>query len=287
MNARSKSLFILPALGVAIILLLASLVLAYVDWNQRTAWIGAAIAALPLPILVGRLMIARVARTSDNVPSLLLLAGGGFMLAVWQQVVEFRSDWVPTLIAGCAALLFVVYIFWYSRFGRIASGQLSVGSKLPEFELKDSDGRQFESVSLQGAPAVLLFYRGNWCPLCMAQIEEISARYRDLDALGVTVVLISSQSDEASRRLASTYDVPFRFLVDADNELAESLNIGISNGVPFGISGDYPSDTAMPTLVVISANGTIVFSDQTDNYRVRPEPDVFLAILRRAEAQAQ
>ncbi|RLA34664.1 MAG: AhpC/TSA family protein, partial [Gammaproteobacteria bacterium] len=28
--------------------------------------------------------------------------------------------------------------------------------------------------------------------------------------------------------------------------------------------------------------GTIVYSDQTDNYRVRPEPDTFLAILRRA-----
>jgi hypothetical protein len=43
----------------------------------------------------------------------------------------------------------------------------------------------------------------------------------------------------------------------------------------------------MPTVVVTNASGTIVFSDQTDNYRVRPEPDVFLAILRRSGAVAQ
>ena len=45
--------------------------------------------------------------------------------------------------------------------------------------------------------------------------------------------------------------------------------------------------TVMPTVVVTDANGTIVFSDQTDNYRVRPEPDVFLAILRRSGAVAR
>ena len=38
----------------------------------------------------------------------------------------------------------------------------------------------------------------------------------------------------------------------------------------------------LPTLVVTNERGTILYSDQTDNYRVRPEPDIFLAILRRA-----
>ena len=75
-----------------------------------------------------------------------------------------------------------------------------------------------------------------------------------------------------------------RFLVDHDNKVAESLNIAVRNGVPAGVPGGYAADTVMPTLIVTNGRGTIVFSDQTDNYRVRPEPDAFLAILRRARA---
>jgi len=281
-NARNKSLFIFPAVGIVTVLLVVSILQAIFDWNQRTAWIGAVIASLPLPILMGRLMLSRVERTSENLPSFLLLAGAGFIIAIWQQFVEFSSGWQPTAVAGVAALILVLYVFWYSRFDRIASGQLSVGSKLPGFELADSEGEQFDSASLGGSPAVLLFYRGNWCPLCMAQITEIAERYKDLEALGINVVLISPQPDAASRHLASLHDVPFRFLVDKGNQLAESLDIGVKHGVPVGMPGDYAADTVMPTLVVTNANGTIIFSDQTDNYRVRPEPDVYLAILRRS-----
>ena len=107
-----------------------------------------------------------------------------------------------------------MYVFWYSRFGRIAVAALSVGSKLPEFELQDTDGNSFRSADLLGAPAVIMFYRGNWCPLCMAQIKEIAARYQDMEAMGIHVALVSPQPDEHSRKLAAQYDVPFNVLID-------------------------------------------------------------------------
>ena len=105
--------------------------------------------------------------------------------------------------------------------------------------------------------------------------------------MGIKVVLVSPQPDEQSRKLAAMHDVPFRFLVDQDNKLARSLEIAVSNGVPIGLPGGYAPDTVLPTLIVTNAAGTIIFSDQTDNYRVRPEPDVFLAILRRSGVVAQ
>jgi hypothetical protein len=42
----------------------------------------------------------------------------------------------------------------------------------------------------------------------------------------------------------------------------------------------------MPTVVVTDAGGRILFADQTDNYRVRPEPSTFLAVLDRSGATA-
>jgi peroxiredoxin len=121
----------------------------------------------------------------------------------------------------------------------------------------------------------------------MAQIEEIAGRYQEMTDMGIKVALISPQPDEHTKNLAGMHDVPFHFLIDAENRFAESLGIAIDYGVPVGVMGGYAPNTVMPTVVVTNASGTIVFSDQTDNYRVRPEPDVFLAILRRSGAVAR
>ncbi len=42
----------------------------------------------------------------------------------------------------------------------------------------------------------------------------------------------------------------------------------------------YESDTVLPTVILTNASGHIFFSDQTDNYRARPEPGDFEAILK-------
>ncbi len=286
-NAKYKSFFILPAVVISIMILIGALIMAFVRDDERVAWLGAALASVPLPLIVGRLMWMQVARTSDHLPMLMFVAATGVMAAVWEKFVEGTAGWLPLAAALASTALFALYTFWYSTFGRYDSPVLSVGNKLPDIELPDYRGQVHRSADLLGNPAVLLFYRGNWCPLCMAQISEIAARYREFAGLGIKVWLISPQPDAMSRVLAERYDVPFGFLVDKDNVLATELEIAQPNGVPAGFARDYPSDTVLPTLVVTGPSGTIVFSDQTDNYRVRPEPDVFLAILRRSGVVAR
>ena len=283
-HARTKSLFILPAVIVSVVVMIVSLVMAFVEDRERVAWLGAALASVPLPLIVGRLMWMQVARTSDNLPILLFVSAAGVMTAAWERFMEGTAGWLPLSAAILSAALFALYTFWFSTFGRYDSPKLSVGIKLPAFELSDYEGVTHRSADLVGKPAVLLFYRGNWCPLCMAQITEIAARYREFVDLGIKVWLISPQPEEKSRVLAERYNVPFTFLVDKNNRLATELAIAQANGVPAGMARDYPPDTVLPTLVVTSPAGTIIYSDQTDNYRVRPEPDVFLAILRRSGA---
>jgi len=286
-DAKYKSVFIFPAVGLTAVLFGVSVFAALLGGNEATAWLGAAIASVPLPIIAAYLMFGGVGRTSENFPFMLLISAAGVLVALWEQFIEFTSGWSPTAVALGSAALLLLYVFWYSRFGRFDSVHLLVGAKLPAFTLRDSNDELFDSASLAGAPSVIMFYRGNWCPLCMAQIKEIAARYHDMDAMGIKVVLISPQPDELSHKLAAQYDVPFRFLVDVDNELANELGIAVRNGVPIGLPGGYSPDTVLPTLIVCNGNGTIVFSDQTDNYRVRPEPDIFLAILRRSGAIAK
>lgn len=303
-DAKLKSLFIMPAVAVSGLLLLLSLVMIAFASGHRLAWLGTALAAAPLPLLIAQMMLKPAARTTEYLPFHLLLVAAGLWLACRWMYDDFVASWqvyqnvlgataaafnfsagsAPGIAALIAATIVLLYVFWYSSYGRHEDARLSVGGKLPDFEVQDLDGNTVKASDFRGAPAVFLFYRGSWCPLCMAQIDELVQRYKDIDRLGISVCLISSQHEAQSKALAEKFDVPFRFLVDKDNKAAEALEIAVKNGKPLGIRGDYPADTAMPTLVVTTAGGTIVFSDQTNNYRVRPEPDVFLAILRRAGA---
>ena len=191
----------------------------------------------------------------------------------------------PSGLEACVLALtglagFQLYDRWYSIFGRGSAAAVALGQILPEFVLEDADGARVSSADFRGNPVLLLFYRGNWCPLCMAQVKEIADQYRELDRRGVTVALVSPQPPGHTARLVAKFDVPFRFLVDRQGAVAENLGIAAPGGLPFGMQiFGYDSDTVLPTVIIADAEGKIILSDQTDNYRIRPEPATFLAAL--------
>ncbi|ANO51790.1 peroxiredoxin family protein [Woeseia oceani] len=286
-RAKFKSLYLLPAIIVSVLLFLVSLFMALRGEADRLAWWGAAIASLPLPLVHAHLKLARPARAAENAPLAWFVACCGVLLAAWEWLFEGVAGWLPLVVATCALVLLLLYVFWYSRYGRIASGKLDVGSRLPDFAAIDIDGKPVNSGDLQGKPSVLVFFSGNWSSFCVAQVAELSAFQSEFERLGANVVLISPQAERHSRALAEQNPAPFHYWVDQDNGIARELDIAVQNGVPVGYGRGYDADTVMPTVVVANARGTIIYSDQTDNYRVRPEPDIFLAVLRRTGAIAQ
>jgi peroxiredoxin len=281
-DGKLKSLFVVPAAGVNALLCVGSVVMALSGGYDSLAWWGAAIANLPLPLFLAFILVRPPPRTSEYLPIFLIISLLAPLLSAWEVYVEGVARWYPFAVAVAGSIILYLYVFWYSRLSRIGSERLAVGSKLPQFELKNSAGTLFNSSSLAGNPALLLFYRGSWCPFCMAQIQEIADQYQEFHALGAAIVMISPQSSQHTQHLARKFDVPIEFLVDEGNLLAEELNIAVDNGVPAGLPGNFDAATVLPTVVVAKESGTIIFSDQTNNYRLRPEPDVYLAILRRA-----
>lgn len=286
-NAKLKSLFLVPAALACSALALVALVGILSGGHDRLAWGGVLLANAALPLCLAWLQFGRVRRTSEYLPFLLLVSGAGLLLVAWEVFAEGVADWPLLVPAATGVVLLALYVFWFSHIARRPSEALVVGRRLPDFDLRDIDGAAFRSTDLQGAPTVLLFYRGNWCSMCVSQLRELAGRHRDFEALGVNVVLVSPQDAAHSKRLADLLGVPYRFLVDEANRLAAQFGISVRNGVPLGLPGGHGPDTVMPTVVAVNAGGTIVYVDQTENYRVRPEPDLYLAILRRAGAIAR
>lgn len=238
------------------------------------------LALAPIAVFMGGLFLVPTARTAAFVryPVVLqVLAVAGLLL-----VDSSAQHWLLSAGLGLGGTL--VYQLWYSRLQRSQSEQLAIGAALPALVFEDSDGNQVSTANIPG-PLLLIFYRGNWCPLCMAQIREVAGQYRELAQRGVTTLLVSPQPHDNTRSLAQQFDVPFRFMVDAGHRVARQLGLFAEGGTPLGMEVlGYDSDTVFPTVIITDAKQRILFVDQTDNYRVRPEPDVFLKILDEAGA---
>lgn len=94
---------------------------------------------------------------------------------------------------------------------------------------------------------------------------------------------MSPQPHGNTEALAKKFDVDFDFLTDEGNRVACLLGIAQANGLPMGMQMlGYDSETVLPTVIITDRHGKIVWTDETDNYRVRPEPDIYLEILRKS-----
>ena len=236
------------------------------------SWSGLALAAFAPLVFFIKAFLFKSPRTPRHPVGFSAMSGLGLVMTITISSRYGQAAGAVHIWAGITVLAWLVYLRWYSMFDSRDAQLLKVGSQLPEFPLESLDGETVSSKSFMSRPHLLLFYRGNWCPFCTAQIEELAASYQRLEKLGLTIVLISPQPAVKNQRLADRFQIPMVFMRDPDGKAAKQLGIQHEWGTPMGLQLlGYESDSVLPTMLVTDAEGYIIYSDQTDNYRVRPE----------------
>lgn len=243
-------------------------------------YIGRLIISFTIATFFISLFAKPVARTDANLKVFIIPIAIGFLLSTISGGI-IEQDINGSLPSVTLFLGWILYIKWYSFFdNRNVNPIIKIGNTLPNLELQDPEKNKVNTSAFLGNPSIFLFYRGNWCPLCIAQIQEIVSQYKELEKRNVNVVLISPQPHNQTKSLAKKFEVNFNYLVDKGNKAAKQLQIFSSNGLPMGLQIlGYDSDTVMPTVIITDKKGKIIFADLTNNYRVRPEPEIFLQIL--------
>ncbi|WP_299158985.1 peroxiredoxin family protein [uncultured Tenacibaculum sp.] len=270
MKNITKSLFISGFPVFALIIFIKTTINA--SFNSSN--IGLLVSSIAIVIFFAMLFIKPVARTTKTLTFYSTLIVIGFLLNL------FNFEQKSLLISVGLALGWLAYLTWYSSFNSRNTAILQEGKTLPDFTLENGQSEKIALKDLKGDFKIFLFYRGNWCPLCMAQIKEVVSQYKELEKRNTTMVLVSSQPHKFTKNLAKKHEVPFRFLVDVKNNVAKQLGIIHENGLPAGFQVfGYDSDVVLPTVIITDKDNKIIFADLTDNYRVRPEPETFIKII--------
>ena len=78
------------------------------------------------------------------------------------------------------------------------------GSAIPDGELLDAHGQATTlRAARAGKPAVVVFYRGAWCPYCNVALRKYQANLvPELDARGIALIAVSPQKPDGSLSMA-------------------------------------------------------------------------------------
>lgn len=169
---------------------------------------------------------------------------------------------------------------------------LPVGSLAPEFALPDANGRIVRSADLLAlAPLIVTFFRGRWCPYCMAELAAWRDLYPELRRRGALLVAISPQTVHQNSLLLQQHPLPFPVLSDSECAIAERFRVAytvpeyhqqhyrrILVNIPF-MNGDSSWRLPLPATFLLQRDGRIAFAQAYADFRVRPEPEEVLAAL--------
>ncbi len=140
----------------------------------------------------------------------------------------------------------------------------------PPFELPDQQRAAVSLAQLRATgPVVLVFYRGDWCPYCRAQLDRIQARLGELQATDARVVAITVDTPDQSLALAKKRGYQFPILQD------EAGRIGSQYGV-----WDKEAELHLPATFIVDREGKIRLRYVGEGKRDRVTVDQVLAVLK-------
>jgi peroxiredoxin Q/BCP len=103
---------------------------------------------------------------------------------------------------------------------------LAVGDPAPDFELEGTEGR-FKLSDHRGERIVLLFYPGDFTPVCTKQFCSYAERAEDMSSLGATVVGVSAQDVDSHSKFVNENGIPVPLLADTDKTVAKAYGASV------------------------------------------------------------
>lgn len=182
------------------------------------------------------------------------------------------------------------------RTSGIQDNALREGSLAPDFVLPGADGSAVRlSELLRNGPALLVFYRGAWCPYCNFELRAYQQVLTQIKAKGASLVAISPQLPHGSLTMQQKNKLEFPVLSDVGSKVARSFGLtfelsprlqkvyrGFGNDLT-KINGSEDWVLPIPATYVIASDFRIAKAHVDVDYTVRMEPQEALDALAKLQ----
>jgi peroxiredoxin len=175
----------------------------------------------------------------------------------------------------------------------IPAGAVKAGDRLEPFTLDDAAGTAVSLGQLiNDGPAVIVFYRGGWCPYCNLALRTYQRELLpELDAFRARLVAISPQTPDQSLSTAEKAELAFTVLSDPGSRVARGIGIAFQQagevlaaqrqlGLDLAqVNAEGSTQLPRPTVLIVDQNRTVRFADVQPDYTARTEVADILAAL--------
>ena len=106
---------------------------------------------------------------------------------------------------------------------------LATGTKAPDFELKERDGKQFSlNQELTRGPVVVVFFKVS-CPTCQYALPFFERLHQAYGSKGVRVIGVSQNDAKETAAFSKEFGITFPILLDDPRSYAASNAYGLTN----------------------------------------------------------
>jgi len=149
-----------------------------------------------------------------------------------------------------------------------------VGSEIPSISAPDQNGDVQTLAELSGDKGLVLVLSRSfdWCPYCIAQLQQLVDVADEFEALGFNVATMTYDSLETLQGAEIDYETDFPLLRDEDTTHVSALGILNTEYEP----GSRAYGIPYPGIFVLSPDGTVLAKFAEADYRDRPDFDYVL-----------
>ncbi len=160
---------------------------------------------------------------------------------------------------------------------------LAVGDYVNKFTAKDLNDNLFDlKVALKKGPVVVIFYRGQWCPVCNRHLKNLQDSLQMIYDKGAQVIAISPEKSEFLKRTAEKTHASFSLLYDEGYKISQQFDVlflpdklaritynTVLNANLKTAQSDDSERLPIPATFIIDTNGIIVWRHFDPDYKKR------------------
>lgn len=160
---------------------------------------------------------------------------------------------------------------------------LKPGDSAPDFSASDAEGKLVSlAEELEAGPVVIIFYRGEWCPVCNRYLSNFQDSLSYVLSAGAKVLAVTPEKPSSALEMIANTGATFTVIPDPTEEIMISYDVAfnvteeyqqkIRNALEADIASNNDKQDAIlpvPATFIIDQDGIIVYLQFNLDYHIR------------------